>query len=64
MNWYEKQNKYFSKHVMYTSVIHAVAGVGFGLIIARPFVDRPVMWGLILLGIGTLGHLVPFVTKK
>lgn len=57
--------KYFSKHVIYSSLVHFTAGVGVGIIIARPFDGaHPVRLGLILLGIAVAGYLIPLWTKK
>lgn len=56
---------YFSKHVWYTSIVHAIAGVGLGIIIARPIdASHPVKLGLILLTVATLGHIYPMTLKK
>lgn len=69
MDWYSKyydrMMKYFSRHVMYTSIIHSIAGVGLGIIIARPLDGgHPVQLGLILIGVSVLGHLVPGIMGK
>lgn len=63
---YKKINAYFSKHVMYTSFVHAVAGMGLGILITYPYVGtHPVRVGVGLLALGTLGHLYPlFASKK
>ncbi len=50
---------------MYTSIIHSIAGVGLGIIIARPLDGgHPVQLGLILIGVSVLGHLVPGIMGK
>jgi NO-binding membrane sensor protein with MHYT domain len=61
---YKKMNNYFSKHVMYTSVIHAVAGIGIGLLVARPFVSKPVFFGILLLGVSIAGHIFAGMTSS
>ncbi len=56
---------YFSKHVMYNSLVHLVAGMGIGVLLVSPvFGMHTVRWGVVLLGIGVLGHLYPLLTKK
>ena len=58
-------NNYLSKHVWYTSVIHAIAGIGLGIMIARPLDNaHPVKLGLVLLAISGLGHIYPMMMKK
>lgn len=65
MKLVDRQNKYFSKHVIFCSLVHAIAGVGFGIIIARPFdMGHPIQLGLLLILIGGVGHIIPFFMKK
>jgi hypothetical protein len=65
MKLIDKQMKFFSKHVMFTSIIHATAGIGIGIILARPYDNgHPVQLGILLIAIGIVGHLIPFVLKK
>lgn len=64
-NYYEKATKYFSKHVIYNSTIHAIGGMAIGVLIARPFDGgHPLKLALILGAIAILGHLYPLITKK
>jgi len=57
--------KYLGKHPHYNSAIHAISGLGIGIIISRPYVANPVKWGVLLIVIGIVGHLYPyFVGKK
>lgn len=61
----ESVMKYFSKHVMYNSAVHVIAGTGVGIIIARPLDGgHPVQLGLILIGVAVLGHLIPGIMGK
>lgn len=61
----EKQRKYLSKHVWYNSLLHAIGGLGLGVLLARPMAaDHPVRWGVALIAIATLGHLYPLTAKK
>jgi hypothetical protein len=69
MDWYSKYynsvTKYFSKHVLYNSFIHVIAGAGIGIILARPIDgSHPVQLGLILIGVSVLGHLIPGIMGK
>ncbi|MBI1864007.1 hypothetical protein HYS03_02240 [Candidatus Woesebacteria bacterium] len=62
---YKKVMKYFEKHPIYNSTVHVVAGVGIGILITYPYVGaHPVRWGLSLLTLGVLGHLMPIWMKK
>ncbi len=57
--------KYFGKHVTYNSVIHAIGGMGVGIILARPMAgDHPIRWGVTLIVISILGHVYPLGLKK
>ena len=54
----EKATSYFKKHVAYTSFIHAIGGIGIGILIASPVAGiHPVRFGIALLVISLLGHL-------
>lgn len=62
---YKKIIEYFKKHAEYNSIVHAIGGIGIGILIASPFADpHPVRWGLMLLGVSILGHLYPLMMKK
>jgi hypothetical protein len=63
-NYSNKVMKYFKAHPTYNSVIHVLAGMGLGIVMARPFIDHPVKWGLVLVGLGILGHLYPLMMEK
>ena len=57
--------KYLSKYPRYNAVIHAVGGIGFGIMIARPIAGtHPMRWGLALLSLAILAHLKPILMKK
>ncbi|MBI4028869.1 MAG: hypothetical protein HY376_00680 [Candidatus Blackburnbacteria bacterium] len=56
--------KYLGKHPRYNSTIHLVIGLGFGIILARPYVANPVKWGLALIAVGVVGHLYPYFAAK
>lgn len=61
---FKKADKYFSKHVWFNSTVHAIGGIGVGILIASPFANpHPVRWGLALLGISLLGHVYAFIDK-
>ena len=61
----KKIYSYFGKHVMYNSMVHVVAGMGIGVLLVSPvFEMHTVRWGIVLLGVGILGHLYPLMTKK
>lgn len=54
----KKAMEYFKKHPNYNSVVHAVGGLGVGVIIASPVAGaHPVRFGIALLAISLIGHL-------
>ena len=62
---YNKINKYFSKHVMYNSAVHAIGGAGIGILIAQPLANpHPVRWAIVLIIISLLGHWYALMGKK
>lgn len=56
--------KYFSRHVTFNAVIHAVGGLGVGILVHSYFNPHPVRYGLLLLGIALLGHLYAYRKSK
>jgi F0F1-type ATP synthase assembly protein I len=61
----KKLMQYFSKHPFSNAFIHALVGVGIGILIARPIIgSHPVRWGLFFLILGIIGHFCPFFKKK
>jgi len=63
-SYYNAAMKYFSKHAMYNSVVHALGGIAIGLLIARPFDGgHPLKLALVFATLAILGHLVPIVFK-
>ena len=62
---WNKVAKYFSKHVVYSSMVHVIGGVGIGIILARPMAaDHPMRWGLALIAVSLLAHVYPLWMKK
>jgi len=56
---------YFGRHVEFNALVHALAGIGFGILIAAPIAyPHPVRWALFLLGLSFLGHLFAMSSKK
>ena len=59
----EKAKAYLKKHILYTSLIHAIGGIGVGIIIASSIAGtHPIRVGVIFLIIALLGHLYPWFT--
>ncbi len=57
-----KAISYFKKHPIYHVTIHAIGGIGIGILITHPFIDpHPVRWGLALGVLAILGHLFALV---
>ena len=46
------------KHPAYNASVHALGGIGIGIIIASPIAGiHPVRWGIALLIVSLLGHV-------
>lgn len=61
----EKVRNYFSKNPGYNALVHLLIGLGLGAILAYPvFFPHPIRWGLLLIGLGVLGHIYPLKLKK
>lgn len=61
---YKRADKYFSKHVWFNSTVHAIGGIGVGILIASPIIGaHPVRWGVTLLVISALGHIYAIYSK-
>ncbi len=63
--YYKKAIKYFSSHPIYNAIVHLLAGVGVGILIARPFDQgHPVQLAGIFIAAAVIGHLIPFLQKN
>ncbi len=61
---YKQISQYLKNHVIYNAAIHALAGIGIGMLLTYPLAgSHPIRWGLGLLALGVLGHLYPLVKK-
>lgn len=62
---YHQVEKHFSKHPNENALVHSIAGIGIGILIARPFAGvHPMRWGVALLVLALLGHLKPLILKN
>ena len=60
----KKAEAYFKKHLVYTSTIHALGGIGIGIIIASPFAGtHPIRTGVVFLLLSFLGHVYGWLAK-
>jgi hypothetical protein len=60
-----KATAYFKKHIIYTSLVHIIGGIGIGILITYPFAGiHPVRWGLAFLVISLLGYLYAWFAKS
>ena len=65
MKVYKKIMKYFEKYPTYNASVHFIGGVGIGILITYPYIGaHPVKWGLFLVTIAAIGHLLPLWMKK
>jgi hypothetical protein len=50
--------KYFKKHPAFTASVHALGGIGVGILITYPLVgNHPVRWALVFIGLALAGHV-------
>lgn len=64
MEFMEKATVYFKKHPAYNSTVHALGGIGIGIIIASPVAGiHPVRIGVTFLILSFLGHLYALSAK-
>lgn len=58
----KKATAYIKKHPVYNSIIHAIGGIGIGIIIASPIAGiHPIRWGIAFLIVSLLGHIYAWV---
>lgn len=56
---------YFKAHVEYNAVVHFLAGIGLGILIASPIAfPHPVRWALVFVGLSILGHFFALLNSK
>lgn len=56
---------YFRNHVEINAIVHVIAGIGLGILIASPLAfPHPVRWAVILVAISFCGHLYALFAKK
>ncbi len=60
----KKAEVYMKKHPMYNALIHALGGIGIGILIASPVVGiHPVRFGIAFLIASALGHAYTWFAK-
>jgi len=63
--YYKNAVSYFSKHVEVNSIVHALGGIGIGIIVAMPLAKpHPVRWGLIFIALSIVGHVYAMMSGK
>ncbi len=61
----KKVISYLKLHAEFNAFIHALGGIGVGILIASPLANpHPVRWALVFLGISLAGHLYALGAKK
>ncbi len=64
INYMKKMLAYAKKNPVYIAVIHAIGGIGVGILIASPMAyPHPVRWGVAFIVVALLGHLYIFLKK-
>ncbi len=54
----KKMLAFAKKHPAYIGTIHAIGGIGVGILIASPLAGiHPIRWGVIFIAVAILGHL-------
>ena len=57
IRYMKKVLAFAKKNPAYVAVIHAIGGIGIGILIASPVAGiHPVRWGVAFLAISILGH--------
>ena len=60
----KKAMRFMKKHPTYTASIHAIGGVGIGMLIASPLAGvYPFRFGIVFIIIAALGHIYAWVAK-
>ena len=55
---FKRMEKYYAKHMQANAGVHAILGLGMGILITHPLVDpHPVRWGILIVALGLLAHL-------
>lgn len=61
----KKIEKYFAKHALVGSLSNLAIGFGLGALLTHGFLDpHPVRYGLMIAGVGVLGYLYAYFSKK
>ncbi len=60
----KKALAFAKKHPVYIATIHAIGGIGVGIIIASPLAGtHPVRWGFAFIVVSLIGHLYVWFSK-
>lgn len=58
MKYIKHINKFLSKNTEFNSVIHAMLGIGVGILITYPLIGvHPLRWAIFFIGIAVIGHI-------
>ena len=64
-SYYKNAVSFFSKHPEFNATIHALGGIGIGIIVANPLAKpHPVRWGLIFMALSLFGHVYAMLSGK
>lgn len=59
----KKAMTFMKKHPAYNASVHAIGGIGIGILIASPIAGiHPVRWGIAFLIVSLLGHIYTWFT--
>ncbi|HSW89588.1 MAG TPA: hypothetical protein VLH19_01820 [Patescibacteria group bacterium] len=54
----KKAMTFIKKHLWFVGLIHAIGGIGVGIMIASPLAGaHPIRWGIAFIAVAALGHL-------
>ncbi|HVZ67599.1 MAG TPA: hypothetical protein VG917_05070 [Patescibacteria group bacterium] len=57
----KKAEKYFSKNPAYNAAVHALGGIGLGILLTHlAFDPHPVRWAALFIGLALLGHYLAY----
>jgi len=58
----KKGMSYFKKNPIFSAVVHSLAGIGVGILIASPIAgSHPVRWGLVFIVLAIIGHIYAWI---
>lgn len=65
LKYRKKAISYFEKHPEYNATVHALGGIGIGIVLASPLAfPHPIRWAVVFISLSLAGHLYALTQKK